>query len=69
MVELLFICEICGAVLDQHPCRASCPNCGRTIDSSDLPGMMAAGAVESDGDEIRFVPRSIPGQQRPDDRY
>ena len=57
MAELIFICEICGMVLNGRHGNAICPNCGRTMDCSDLSTMPATGAVESDYGEVHFVPR------------
>ena len=45
--ELIYICEICQTVLDEHHCKAICPNCGRTMDCSDLPVIHANGAVDA----------------------
>ena len=39
--ELVFVCEICQTILEPHLCKAICPNCGRMLDCSDLPGMAA----------------------------
>ncbi len=57
MADLIFICEICSMVLIGHHGKAICPNCGRTMDCSDLSAMTANGALESDYGEVRFVPR------------
>ena len=58
MSDLLFICEICGSVLDESHCKARCPNCGRTLDCSDLPMLPANGKVaENEKGEKVFVPR------------
>jgi hypothetical protein len=46
--ELIYICEICGMVLDEHHCKAVCPNCGRMFDCSDLP-LIKANARIHDG--------------------
>ncbi len=35
--NFLYICEICDTQLDEHHCKARCPNCGRMLDCSDLP--------------------------------
>lgn len=45
--ELIYICEICQTVLDEHHCKAVCPNCGRMFDCSDLPLMQANGRIDS----------------------
>ena len=45
--ELIYICEICQTVLDEHHCKAICPNCGRTMDCSDLPIIHANGEVDA----------------------
>ena len=46
--HLVYICEICGAVLDEHHCKAQCPNCGRMLDCSDLPIFQANGTINDD---------------------
>jgi hypothetical protein len=69
MTELLFLCEICGMILEQHQCKATCPNCGRTLDCSDLSALTANGAIEIRADgEARFVPRPPGGLQQQADR-
>lgn len=45
--ELVYICEICQTILQEHHCKAICPNCGRMFDCSDLP-LMAANASRAD---------------------
>jgi hypothetical protein len=52
--ELIYICEICQTVLDEHHCKAVCPNCGRMFDCSDLPLIQANAKVEND----HLVPRT-----------
>jgi len=46
--ELIYICEICQTVLDEHHCKAVCPNCGRMFDCSDLPLIQANARIEHD---------------------
>ncbi len=46
--ELVYVCEICQTILDAHHCKAICPNCGRMLDCSDLPGMSANAFFEDD---------------------
>jgi DNA-directed RNA polymerase subunit RPC12/RpoP len=59
MEDLLYICEVCGTVLEENPCRATCPNCGRTLDCSDLSALQANGGVRERHGEMVFVPRPI----------
>jgi len=56
--DLLYICEICQTVLQEHHCKAQCPNCGRLFDCSDLPIMQANGKIS--GDRVIPGPRSDP---------
>lgn len=51
--DLIYICEICQTVLDEHHCKAVCPNCGRMLDCSDLPLIQANAMI----DHERLVPR------------
>ncbi len=46
--HLIYICEICQTVLDEHHCKAVCPNCGRMFDCSDLPLIAANALIDSD---------------------
>lgn len=46
--DLVYICEICQTVLEEHHCKAVCPNCGRMFDCSDLPLIQANAKVEND---------------------
>jgi len=58
MGEFLFVCEICGSVLNESNCKARCPNCGRTLDCSDLPSLQADGMLElREDNEVHFIPR------------
>ncbi|MCW8128848.1 MAG: hypothetical protein KIS92_00560 [Planctomycetota bacterium] len=57
MSDLIFICEICGAVLNENHCKARCPNCGRTLDCSDLPALQADGKVDPSQSGLHFIPR------------
>ena len=54
--DLVYICEICQTVLDEHHCKAVCPNCGRMFDCSDLPIMQANGRVREDNHELELRP-------------
>ena len=63
----IYVCEICQTVLDEHHCKAICPNCGRMLDCSDLPGIQANAIREDDGEitprkgwERDFIPREAP---------
>ena len=49
--HLIYICEICQTVLDEHHCKAVCPNCGRMFDCSDLP-LIAANALIDEDDNV-----------------
>ncbi|MCY3017591.1 MAG: hypothetical protein NTW87_00975 [Planctomycetota bacterium] len=55
--KLLYVCEICQTVLDEQHCEAICPNCGRTLDCSDL-GLVRANAVFDDEHGITPCPGS-----------
>ena len=48
--DILYICEICQTPLEEHNCKAICPNCGRMCDCSDLPVMQANASVDESGD-------------------
>lgn len=61
MSDLIFICEICGSVLDESHCKARCPNCGRTLDCSDLPALQADGKTDPSKSGIHFIPRPATG--------
>ncbi len=52
---LIYICEICQTVLDEHHCKAVCPNCGRMLDCSDLALIHANAKVG--GEDHQFVLR------------
>lgn len=61
---IFYVCEICQTVLEEHNCKAICPNCGRMCDCSDLPVMQANGSIDEHGDmqprkgsESDFLPR------------
>jgi hypothetical protein len=51
--DLIYICEICGTVLDEHHCKAVCPNCGRMFDCSDLPLIKANARIHDGTIELR----------------
>ena len=53
MVKLIYLCEICDTLLDEHNCKAICPNCGRMLDCSDLPFIQADGIYSERSDEIK----------------
>lgn len=56
--NLLYVCEICQTILEEHHCKAICPNCGRTFDCSDLPIMYANARVSSEDASILLRPGS-----------
>ena len=67
--SLIYICEICQTILQEHHCKAVCPNCGRMFDCSDLPIMAANASVDSQdasihiraGSDIRdWMPEMLP---------
>jgi hypothetical protein len=58
--HLIYICEICGTVLDEHHCKAQCPNCGRMFDCSDLPIMRANAMVDAEEGELLLPPGGDP---------
>ena len=58
--RLVYICEICQTVLEEHHCKAQCPNCGRMFDCSDLPLIPANGAVDDAEGEFILRPGANP---------
>ena len=56
---LVYVCEICQTVLDVRNGEAVCPNCGRTLDASDL-AVVRANAVVTDDDGVVPCPGSDP---------
>ena len=66
--RLVYICEICQTVLEEHHCKAQCPNCGRMFDCSDLPLIPANGAIDGDDGEFVARPGALPPQSFPDAR-
>ncbi len=62
--RLIYICEICQTVLEEHHCKAQCPNCGRMFDCSDLPLIPANGAID-DGEYVAR-PGALPPQSFPE---
>jgi hypothetical protein len=58
--ELVYICEICQTVLEEHHCKAVCPNCGRMFDCSDLPLIQANGTVKDTDHQFIARPGSDP---------
>jgi len=71
--KLFYICEICQTVLDDRPGDAVCPNCGRTLDCTDLAVLQANACVNEDlevvpcpGSDVRdFVPKAPPPEPPP----
>ena len=63
--HLIYICEICGAVLEEHHCKAQCPNCGRMFDCSDLPLIQANGTVDDEQGELTLRPGASPLEMLP----
>ena len=58
--DLVYICEICQTVLEEHHCKAVCPNCGRMFDCSDLPLIQANGTVNDSNHQFIARPGSDP---------
>jgi hypothetical protein len=58
--ELVYVCEICQTILEEHHCKAICPNCGRMFDCSDLPLMAANASVDSETAGLKMRPGSDP---------
>ncbi|HLX63954.1 MAG TPA: hypothetical protein VKX17_21965 [Planctomycetota bacterium] len=58
--NLVYICEICQTILQEHHCKAICPNCGRMFDCSDLPIMLANATIDEDTAELTMRPGSDP---------
>jgi uncharacterized Zn finger protein (UPF0148 family) len=58
--DLVYVCEICQTVLEEHHCKAVCPNCGRMFDCSDLPLIQANGTVKEDDHAFTARPGSDP---------
>lgn len=70
--NIFYVCEICQTVLEEHNCKAICPNCGRMCDCSDLPVMQANGSIDEDGEmkprkgsERDFMPKQAPANETP----
>ena len=69
--KLFYVCEICQTVLDERACEAVCPNCGRTLDCTDLAVLHANACVNDElevvpcpGSDVRdFVPKAPPDGQ------
>jgi len=34
--EKIFICDLCGSIMEERQCKIICPNCGNRFDCSDL---------------------------------
>jgi len=58
--DLVYICEICQTVLEEHHCKAVCPNCGRMFDCSDLPLFHANGTISDTRHTFTARPGSDP---------
>jgi hypothetical protein len=66
--ELFYICELCQTLLDMRHGEAVCPNCGRTLDASDLIVVQANAYADEEselhpcpGSDLRdFVPKAPP---------
>ena len=58
--ELLYVCEICQTILEEHHCKAVCPNCGRMFDCSDLAAMRANGSFDVRSGAVTIRPGSDP---------
>lgn len=56
--DLIYVCEICQTILEEHHCKAICPNCGRTFDCSDLPLMYANARMSNADCSIKLRPGS-----------
>ena len=61
--DLVYVCEICQTELDEHHCKAVCPNCGRMFDCSDLPLIRANGKRQDE----KWIP--TPGSDTQDPRF
>lgn len=66
--ELIYICEICQTVLEEHHCKAVCPNCGRMFDCSDLPLIPANAMIDAGTSEVVPRPGSDPRDVLPKQR-
>jgi len=58
--ELVYVCEICQTVLEEHHCKAVCPNCGRMFDCSDLPLIRANGTINEESHKFTARPGADP---------
>ncbi|MCZ7649425.1 MAG: hypothetical protein M5U26_29905 [Planctomycetota bacterium] len=67
MADLIYLCEICGSVLDEHHCKAVCPNCGRMFDCSDLPALQANGEIVIRNGQRVFIPARAEAAPAPSD--
>jgi hypothetical protein len=57
--NLVYICEICQVPLEERQSSNVCPNCGRTLDCSDLPLILAQAKLLED-DRLVLRPGSDP---------
>ena len=66
MKTLLYVCELCQTVLEERSGRVMCPNCGRTLDCTDLPMVRANATLDEEcnldpcpgSDERDFLPQA-----------
>ena len=58
--ELIYVCEICQAVLELHNCTAICRNCGRMFDCSDLTLFPANAKLREGTNELIMRPGADP---------
>ena len=69
-VSFAFTCEICGEELDVRSCAAVCPNCGFTLDCSDLnalpPDRQAGIPTASAAGEEIAPGAAVPGGSEPE---
>lgn len=57
---LVYVCEICQTILQEHHCKAVCPNCGRMFDCSDLAAMHANASFDVESGDLTIRPGSDP---------
>jgi hypothetical protein len=71
MKTLVYICELCQTVLEDRGGEEVCPNCGRTLDCTDL-GVVRANATMDEQCNVEPVAGSdardfLPQAPRPGD--
>lgn len=67
MERLIYICDVCRAVMDEQGCAAICRNCGRVFDCADTASLQANARVSEDGQKLTLRPGADPAELLPPD--